>query len=172
MNKHALLFLLPFLARFLFIFFFFTSCTNKEASSSASHENQETDGTYRTDSNNTENKLSSEKLQDTTTLPETWENITYLVSEADVTTYCNGSEMEQNAYRKTISLEKESKISKQGLSILDIAKETAMLALDDKCCKNIDIPNLKYKNGIVKIPPVRGRAGILSPYAIVNHSWK
>ncbi|MDR3558785.1 MAG: hypothetical protein P4L62_02645 [Candidatus Pacebacteria bacterium] len=86
--------------------------------------------------------------------------ITYLVSNQDKTKFCNGVAMDSEGYRKTITAKVTSDVPKDGLTDVELAKKTAVLATDGMCQEVLKQTNFKVVSGVVEISPIEGWAGI------------
>jgi hypothetical protein len=86
--------------------------------------------------------------------------ITYLVSEEDPLKYCNGGDMDSIGYKKTITTELSTTTPKTNLSEEELAKETVLLATSGLCREAMRQIDFKIIDGVVRIPPIEGWAGI------------
>lgn len=93
--------------------------------------------------------------------PQQKGNITYLISNEDTTKYCNGGDSDNsNAYRKTITHEVTSNVSKAGLSQSDLVKKTIALATTGMCNTIMKQTRIIFDGQHVLIAPVEGFAGV------------
>jgi len=89
--------------------------------------------------------------------------ITYLISEEDETKYCNGSATDDSeAYRKTLNKEIVTDISADNLTQEELVRETTLLAVagTEMCQTAIEPLVFKIVDGVVRIPPISGWAGL------------
>lgn len=100
-------------------------------------------------------------------------HVSYLVSTANATQYCNGVQMDSAGYQKTITQLKTSKISSTGLTqqqLLNAAITEASgpnnLVIENY--KKQNKPLITFKNGTATIGPIDGWAGV----SIFMCSWK
>jgi len=87
-------------------------------------------------------------------------DITYLISKEKETKFCNGANMDSEGYRKTITMEVDSGIPSAGLTEENLVKKIAVLATDGTCRDVLQNTAFTADNGIVKIAPIEGWAGI------------
>ncbi len=85
--------------------------------------------------------------------------ISYLVSDEDTTKYCNGAEMDSEAYRQTITIEKTATMSQASPSKVELIKAVLDQATTGACHDNISNLNITENNGTVYIPPIDAWAG-------------
>lgn len=85
--------------------------------------------------------------------------ISYLVSDEDTTKHCNGAEMDSEAYRQTINVEKTVVIPQTGLTKLQLIKEVLNQATTGTCHDVISKLDMTENNGVVYIPPIDAWAG-------------
>lgn len=87
-------------------------------------------------------------------------NITYLISKEEKTKFCDGNVMDSAGYKKTITTEVVSNVSKSGLTEDELVKETAILATDGMCKQALQQTDFKVTDGVVEISPIGGWAGV------------
>lgn len=93
--------------------------------------------------------------------PATSTIITYLISKEDPLKYCNGGDMNSDAYRKTITAEMSSTTPEINLTEAQLAKDTAILATSGMCQTVLkQLPDFTVASGTVEIPPISGWAGV------------
>jgi hypothetical protein len=87
--------------------------------------------------------------------------IKYLISKEDTTKYCNGADMNSDAYRKTITVEMSSTTPETNLTEAQLAKKRAILATSGMC-QNVlrGLGDFTVSSGTVSIPPIDGWAGV------------
>jgi hypothetical protein len=87
--------------------------------------------------------------------------IDYLISKEDTNKYCNGADMNSDAYRQTITTEMSSTTAETNLTEAQLAKDTAILATSGMC-QNVlrQLGDFTVASGTVEIPPIDGWAGV------------
>jgi|GEM_PF-1484463 hypothetical protein len=84
----------------------------------------------------------------------------YLVSQEDSTKYCNGAQMDSDAYRQTINVEKSATMPEANPSKLSLIKAVLDLATTGACHDLITKLAINESQGTVYIPPIDAWAGI------------
>jgi hypothetical protein len=85
----------------------------------------------------------------------------YLISKEDTNKYCNGVDMNSDAYRKTITVPMSSTTPEINLTLAQIAKKTAILATSGMCQTVLkQLGDFTVASGTVSIPPIDGWAGV------------
>ena len=93
-------------------------------------------------------------------VPKEPETLTYLVSEQDALKFCDGANMDSDGYRKSITKEVTSNVPKEGLTLAQMAKQTAILATSGNCQTALKELDFKVADGVVTIPAIEGWAGV------------
>lgn len=111
-------------------------------------------------------------LQTTITTPGTGEQTTgqvivqpakmlsYLISTESPSTYCNGTIMDSDGYKKTITKEVVTSASIDGMTTAELAKATIVIATTGQCQTVLQENNLTVSGDTVTIAPINGWAGI------------
>lgn len=86
--------------------------------------------------------------------------MTVLVSTESPSTYCNGEQMDGDAYRKTLTREKPIDIPAEGASETEIVRAVVDAATEGMC--QTVMRSLAYRNegGTLHIPPFDAWAGV------------
>lgn len=98
-----------------------------------------------------------------TTLEKTFaptQKVTYLISEASTTKYCNGVDMDSAGYQKTITVKKSTSTEAVVPTTLQIIKTVISAATTGMCHTAMTGLNVSLNGGVVHIPNVEAWAGI------------
>jgi hypothetical protein len=98
----------------------------------------------------------------TTPIPPvtTTRTITYVISKADPTKYCNGVDMDTAGYRKTITTQVTTTTPSGDGSDIELVKTTIGLATTGMCHAALTQLDVTVDNGTVTIPPIDGWSGV------------
>jgi hypothetical protein len=88
------------------------------------------------------------------------QTITYLISPADSTKYCNGVDMDSAGYQKTITTERTTSTPELNTTILQLIKATINAATTGMCREALNQTSITESNGVVTISPLEGWAGV------------
>lgn len=87
--------------------------------------------------------------------------INYLISKEDTNKYCNGADMNSDAYRKTIIAPMSSTTPETNLTTAQLAKITAILSTSGMCQSVLrQLGDFTVASSTVQIPPIDGWAGV------------
>jgi hypothetical protein len=87
--------------------------------------------------------------------------INYLISPEDPLKYCNGGDMNSDAFRKTITVPMSSTTPEINLTEAQIAKDTAILSTSGMCQDVLrQLGDFTVASSTVSIPPIDGWAGV------------
>ncbi len=86
--------------------------------------------------------------------------ISYLISSAEPTVYCNGADMDSVGYQKTITVEKSTTTAVTNPTKLQLIKATIHAATHGMCRTVLDQLDITESNGVVSIPPIDAWAGV------------
>jgi hypothetical protein len=88
------------------------------------------------------------------------QKVTYLISEASTTKYCNGVDMDSAGYQKTITVKKSTSTEAVVPTTLQIVKTVISAATTGMCHTVMTGLNVSVNGGVVKIPAIDGWAGV------------
>lgn len=88
------------------------------------------------------------------------EEHSYLVSSADPLTYCDGTAMDTEAFRKTITVKNALALTDADPSTVEVIKATIAAATTGKCRDVLAQVIITENDGVVTIAPIDGWAGI------------
>ena len=87
--------------------------------------------------------------------------INYLISKEDPLKYCNGADMNSDAFRKTITAPMSSTTPEINLTEAQLAKKTAILSTSGMCQDVLrQLGDFTVASSTVSIPPIDGWAGV------------
>ena len=96
----------------------------------------------------------------TPSLEEPANTLSYLISTEATSKYCNGEKMDSAGYRKTITTEVVTNISKDTMTRSELAKAIVVAATTGMCQTILQQNDLKVEGDTVSIAPIDGWAGI------------
>jgi hypothetical protein len=88
------------------------------------------------------------------------QKVTYLISEASTTKYCNGVEMDTAGYQSTITVKKSTSTEALVPTTLQIVKTVISAATTGMCHTVMTGLNVSLDGGVVHIPAIDGWAGV------------
>jgi hypothetical protein len=87
--------------------------------------------------------------------------INYLISKEETNKYCNGADMNSDAYRQTITVPMSSTTPEINLTTAQLAKNIAILSTSGMCQSVLrQLGDFSVASSTVQIPPIEGWAGV------------